>query len=204
MDYPPEVLNNLHVINVQHLRSLEQGQDILAHHRTEDGETGDEPPRKKAATDKRDNANEDTSRANKPVRMSLREQSVATYDKLVSDTCDGLIIVCKQHPAALLMFLSKVSQAKDTRMQFYHDIYLVCLPLWSVHSLLSVQRTPVGRLHDHQGVWVRHQRELVRDVAEELPGVARENSSSCSDVRGRRISSNRDYCSEITLYLTSL
>merc|ERR1719188_1776656 len=107
MDYPPEVLNNLHVINVQHLRSLEQGQDILAHHRTEDGETGDEPPRKKAATDKKDNANEDVTRPNKPVRMSLREQSVAAYDKLVSDTCDGLIIVCKQHPAALLMFLSK-------------------------------------------------------------------------------------------------
>ena len=139
MDYPPEVLNNLHVINVQHLRSLEQGQDILAHHRTEDGETGDEPPRKKAATDKRDNANEDTSRANKPVRMSLREQSVAAYDKLVSDTCDGLIIVCKQHPAALLMFLSKVSEAKDTRMQFYPDIFSLFACLVSLQSTLRTR-----------------------------------------------------------------
>ena len=32
MDFPPEVLSNLHVLNVQHLRSLEQGQDILANH----------------------------------------------------------------------------------------------------------------------------------------------------------------------------
>ena len=43
----------------------------------------------------------------KPVRMNLREKSVASYDKLVTQKCDGLIIVCKQHPAHLLMFLSK-------------------------------------------------------------------------------------------------
>ena len=47
--------------------------------------------------------------SNKPMRMSLREKSVATYNKLTADKCDGLIIVCKQHPSALLMYLSKVS-----------------------------------------------------------------------------------------------
>ena len=45
----------------------------------------------------------------KPMRMSLREKSVATYNKLTAEKCDGLIIVCKQHPSALLMYLSKVS-----------------------------------------------------------------------------------------------
>ena len=115
MDFPPEVLSNLHVLNVQHLRSLEQGQDILANHpRLEDSGSG-EPPRKKVAASSETDAGNDTvngssaAPATKPMRMSLREQSVAAYEQLGKEKCDGLIIVCKQHPSALLMFLSKVS-----------------------------------------------------------------------------------------------
>ena len=116
MDFPPEVLSNLHVLNVQHLRSLEQGQDILANHpRLEDSGSG-EPPRKKVAASSETDAGNDTvngssaTPATKPMRMSLREQSVAAYEQLGVEKCDGLIIVCKQHPSALLMFLSKVSR----------------------------------------------------------------------------------------------
>ena len=107
MDYPEDVMNNLHLLNIQHLRSLEQGQDILANHRNNDNtteETADEPPAKKAAVD--DGSNGDIKP--KPVRMSLREKSVASYDKMLTQKSDGLIIVCKQHPAQLLVFLSKV------------------------------------------------------------------------------------------------
>ena len=85
MDFPPEVLSNLHVLNVQHLRSLEQGQDILANHpRLEDNCSG-EPPRKKVAASSETDAGNDTvngssaAPATKPMRMSLREQSVAAY-----------------------------------------------------------------------------------------------------------------------------
>merc|ERR1711973_1058483 len=43
----------------------------------------------------------------KPVRMNLREKSVVAYEKMSTEKCDGLIIVCKQHPTAILMYLSK-------------------------------------------------------------------------------------------------
>ena len=106
MDYPPDILANLHVLNIQHLRSLEQGQDILANHRPE-GLLGEPPTKKQALEENIDESKSDNKSDNKPVRMNLREKSVASYDKLVTQPCDGLIIVCKQHPAQLLMFLSK-------------------------------------------------------------------------------------------------
>ena len=104
MDYPQDVMDSLDVINIQHLRSLEQGQDILANHPRPEAEDTGEPPSKKAATEA---SNGGVSE--KPMRMSLREKSVAAYNKLTEAKCDGLIIVCKQHPSALLMYLSKVS-----------------------------------------------------------------------------------------------
>ena len=43
----------------------------------------------------------------KPARMNLREQSVAAFTDLKAAKCDGLVIVCKQHPTALLMHLAR-------------------------------------------------------------------------------------------------
>merc|ERR550519_543294 len=125
MNFSKDVLDNLKVINIQHLRSLEQGQDILVNHfqpkNDQNGETS-EPPTKKPHIEGSDNQNGDTtdhlkskshaSKPNgkteeKPLRMNLREQSVATYDLIKSEPFDGLIIVCKQHPSALLLYLSK-------------------------------------------------------------------------------------------------
>eukprot|EP00092_Neocalanus_flemingeri_P009600 GFUD01010332.1.p1 GENE.GFUD01010332.1~~GFUD01010332.1.p1 ORF type:complete len:709 (-),score=185.19 GFUD01010332.1:1548-3674(-) len=110
MDFSQEILDNLKVINIQHLRSLEQGQDILVNHfppnPPKNGQNGDsgEPPKKKPHTDTgKDNGKTD----DKPMRMNLREQSVATYNLVKSEPFDGLIIVCKQHPSALLTYLSK-------------------------------------------------------------------------------------------------
>ena len=101
-------MDGLDVINIQHLRSLEQGQDILANHPRPEAENTGEPPKKKLATEAGVEASNGGA-SEKPMRMSLREKSVATYNKLTADKCDGLIIVCKQHPSALLMYLSKVS-----------------------------------------------------------------------------------------------
>ena len=95
MNFPPAVLDNLHVLNVQHLRSLEQGVDILANHNR------DEPPAKKPVEEGAE------SNGAKPVRMNLREKSVESYNLLKARPCDGLIVVCKQHPANLLTFLSQ-------------------------------------------------------------------------------------------------
>jgi len=102
MDYPQDVMDSLDVINIQHLRSLEQGQDILANHPRPESEDTGEPPSKKVATEASNGGV-----GEKPIRMSLREKSVASYHKLRAAKCDGLIIVCKQHPSALLMYLSK-------------------------------------------------------------------------------------------------
>jgi len=107
MNFHQEVLDNLKVINIQHLRSLEQGQDILVNRfPLENGSTQDdgEPPKKKPHVE---NIQENGKSQEKPLRMSLREQSVETHNILKSDLFDGLIIVCKQHPSALLTYLSK-------------------------------------------------------------------------------------------------
>ena len=95
MNFPPAILDNRHVLNVQHLRSLEQGVDILVNHNR------DEPPAKKPAEEGVE------SNGTKPVRMNLREKSVESYNLLKARPCDGLIVVCKQHPANLLTFLSQ-------------------------------------------------------------------------------------------------
>jgi len=117
MDYPPEVMANLNVINIQHLRSLDQGLDILANHKNEEAYDTGEPPAKKPAKDDTENGDkiengsggktENGIKAEKPVRMNLREKSVVAYEKMSTEKCDGLIIVCKQHPSAILMYLSK-------------------------------------------------------------------------------------------------
>jgi len=107
MDFSKEILDNLKVINIQHLRSLEQGQDILVNHfPPKNGQNGDtdEPPKKKPHTDSDKNNGKSDE---KPFRMNLREQSVATYNLVKAEPFDGLIIVCKQHPSTLLTYLSK-------------------------------------------------------------------------------------------------
>jgi len=107
MNFHQEVLDNLKVINIQHLRSLEQGQDILVNRfPLENGSSQDdgEPPKKKPHVE---NIQENGKSQEKPLRMNLREQSVETHNILKSDLFDGLIIVCKQHPSALLTYLSK-------------------------------------------------------------------------------------------------
>ena len=43
----------------------------------------------------------------KPARMGLREQSAAGFKELESNLSDGLVIVCKQHPSALLTHLMR-------------------------------------------------------------------------------------------------
>ena len=45
------MMDCLDVINIQHLRSLEQGQDILANHPRPEPENTGEPPSKKFATE---------------------------------------------------------------------------------------------------------------------------------------------------------
>ena len=71
--------------------------------RPEVEDTG-EPPSNKLVTEASNGGTSD-----KPMRMSLREKSVATDNKLTADKCDGVIIVFKQHPGALLIYISKVS-----------------------------------------------------------------------------------------------
>ena len=104
MDFSPQVLGNLKVLNIQHLRSLEQGQDILAAHpRTDGGPPAHKKPRVgEEVTEEQKNSMED-----KPARMNLREKSVEAFKELSLHSCDGLVIVCKQHPAALLTHLAK-------------------------------------------------------------------------------------------------
>lgn len=100
MNFSDEVLNSLHTINIQHLRSQEQGKDILVNHHAPNGE----PPKKKLCVE---SSETETPATNLPVRMTLRERSVAAFEEISSGHMDGLIIVCKQHPTALLLHLLK-------------------------------------------------------------------------------------------------
>jgi tRNA (adenine-N(1)-)-methyltransferase non-catalytic subunit len=105
MDFSPAVLANLRVVNIQHLRSLQQGVDILAAHPRTDGGP---PPRKRAREGEAPTAVQAEASVDQPARMGLREQSVAAHRELqAGGPCDGLVIVCKQHPAALLTYLTK-------------------------------------------------------------------------------------------------
>ncbi len=89
-----------------HLRSLEQGQDILAHHPPKNGTTGP-PPEKKAkhedpsieegeeepSADLEENAGAENgakSEAPMPLRMNLRERSVEAFQSLRNKPVDGL------------------------------------------------------------------------------------------------------------------
>jgi hypothetical protein len=95
------------VLNIMHLRSLEQGQDILAHHPPKNGATGP-PPEKKAkhedpsmeegeeepsSADLEENAGAENgakSEAPMPLRMNLRERSVEAFQSLRNKPVDGL------------------------------------------------------------------------------------------------------------------
>jgi len=115
MNFSEEVTNSLHTINMAHLRSMEQGKDILVNHHASNGQ----PPVKKLCTDAPSDTPQlntilDTSEAalektetNLPVRMTLRERSVSAFAEMSSGDMDGLLIVCKQHPTALLLHLLK-------------------------------------------------------------------------------------------------
>lgn len=119
MSFSPEILENLHIINIQHLRSLEQGKDILAAHPSARPYGGEEPASKKSKPSEEEENDEskngedipsvepETKKINYdlPQRMNLREKSAATYTLLKQHNWDGLIIVCKQHPSALLTHL---------------------------------------------------------------------------------------------------
>ncbi len=105
----PSTLNqsdNLKVLNIMHLRSLEQGQDILAHHPPKNGATGP-PPEKKVkhedssmeegeeepSADLEENAGAENgakSEAPMPLRMNLRERSVEAFQSLRNKPVDGL------------------------------------------------------------------------------------------------------------------
>jgi len=125
----------LKVLNIQHLRSMEQGRDILVNHwRTEDGDKpdSDEPPTKKSKQEQHSEANgqqnqpqngESNGSANncdttttttttqpqpeKTFRMNLREKSVEAFGSLKNESMDGLVLVCRQHPGNLLVYLSQ-------------------------------------------------------------------------------------------------
>ena len=68
----------LDVINIQHLRSLEQGQDILANHARPEAENTGEPPYKKLASEAGVEASNGGA-SEKPMRMSLREKSLELH-----------------------------------------------------------------------------------------------------------------------------
>jgi len=102
-------------LNIQHLRSLEQGRDICEHHNKTE-----EPAAKKAKVDTETSSTEteangnkngseaqDNSEENKPVRMNLREKSVDAFNSIKTESLDGLVIICKQHPGNLIKFLAK-------------------------------------------------------------------------------------------------
>jgi hypothetical protein len=88
-----------------HLRSLEQGQDILAHHPPKNGATGP-PPEKRVkhedmeegeeeepSADMEENAGAENgakSEAPMPLRMNLRERSVEAFQSLRNKPVDGL------------------------------------------------------------------------------------------------------------------
>merc|ERR1712037_600781 len=101
MDFAPKVLVNLRAVNMAHLRSLEQGHDILALHPRSDGGP---PPHKRPREGEEPNTD---STMDKPARMGFREQSVAGFKELESSLSDGLVMVCKQHPSALLIHLMR-------------------------------------------------------------------------------------------------
>jgi hypothetical protein len=93
------------VLNIMHLRSLEQGQDILAHHPPKNGATGP-PPEKKAKHEDMEEGEEEEpsadleknagtengakSEAPMPLRMNLRERSVEAFQSLRNKPVDGL------------------------------------------------------------------------------------------------------------------
>ena len=65
---------------------------------------GGPPPHKRAKEGEEVNTD---STMDKPARMGFREQSVAGFKELESSLSDGLVIVCKQHPSALLIHLMR-------------------------------------------------------------------------------------------------
>lgn len=90
MNFPTDIAVNLSTLNMYHLRSLEQGEDITAMHQKPEGQP---------------NANVD---GKVPFRQRLREDSVKSHSLLNAGSgMDALIIACKQHPTNLLLSLIK-------------------------------------------------------------------------------------------------
>ncbi|XP_059098747.1 tRNA (adenine(58)-N(1))-methyltransferase non-catalytic subunit TRM6-like [Tigriopus californicus] len=83
MNFSASALAQIHTLNMFHLRSLEQGEDITRMH-TAPPPSGPAPP-----------------------RQSFRESSVQSYQLMRDCTMDGLILCTKQHPQNLLLHLMK-------------------------------------------------------------------------------------------------
>ena len=137
MDFAPEVLANLQAVNMAHLRSLEQGHDILALHPrykdnisshtfqidltvghllTNDQERVKRPTRTQPWTSQPEWVSE--SRAWLVSRSLLKHLLIEMhlhslylmngFKELESSLSDGLVMVCKQHPSALLIHLMRL------------------------------------------------------------------------------------------------
>jgi len=172
MGFSSEVLANLHIINVQHLRSMEQGKDILAAHpsarpyqgleepaskkaRVEDGEAVEGVKTTKEAKVE-DGEGVEGLKVNQdlPARMNLREKSAATYKLLAAGGWDGLIIVCKQHPAALLNHL--LPYLNPSRPFTVYSPYKEAV----MSAYMSVKDAGVGIGCCVSETWLRHHQVL--------------------------------------------
>lgn len=102
---------NIKTLNIQHLRSLEQGKDILEYQNKDqdpelsEKDSSEEPSAKKVKLENGDSAENGTTKP--AARMSLRERSVEAFNSAKSKKLDGLVIVCKQHPGNIVLYLSK-------------------------------------------------------------------------------------------------
>jgi len=188
MNFTEQVTNSLHTINIQHLRSQEQGKDILVNHYAPN--PNGEPPKKKLCVDEVNlPVPADKTEVNLPVpadktevlpvpvdktevlpvpadktevlpvRMTLRERSVSAFQEISSRDMDGLIIVCKQHPTALLLHLLKYlapsrpfsvfSPYKEPLMDAYMAVKEAGIAILCTVSetWLSYQQVLPGRTH---------------------------------------------------------
>jgi len=151
MDFSSKVLDNLKVLNIQHLRSLEQGNDILAAHPRTDGGP---PPSKKPREGDQPTEEQVASAMDKPVRMNLREQSVAAFTELQDTKCDGLIIVCKQHPSTLLTHLTRY--LAPSRPFAVYSPYKEPL----LDAYIAVKEAGTGIMCSVSETWLRHHQVL--------------------------------------------
>ena len=119
MNFDKATMDNMLTLNMYHLRSMEQGQDISVMHcdvKKSDGaaaeieekpsEEKDEKMTEAKSDEKEDKDGDEPKPAKVPFRQRLREESMASYELLKGkETMDGLLIASKQHPTALLLSL---------------------------------------------------------------------------------------------------